>query len=265
MGKDSISTCNIMGVNICITNMDETVSTIMSNLEDWRGSYICVSNVHTTVMASEDEHYKNIQNSAVMALPDGAPLSQYCHEKGFHEAERVTGPDLMKTLLSRSADTNIKNDRYSQENQGGQKHIRHFFYGSTQETLDKLKQVITERYPEARICGMISPPFRELNETEDADTIYEINDSNPDIVWVGLGAPKQEIWMYNHQNKINALMIGVGAAFDYESGNIKRAPKWMQKMSLEWLYRLMQDPKRLLRRYVTTNAKYIRWKKRRQS
>lgn len=250
-----------MGVNICVTNMDETVYAIMSNLEDWRGSYICVANVHTTVMASEDEYYKNIQNSAVMALPDGAPLAQYCYKKGFHEAKRVTGPDLMKTLLSRKADINTKNDQCSQNNQEGQKNIRHLFYGSTQETLDKLKQVITERYPEAEICGMISPPFRELSEAEDEDIINEINNSNPDIVWVGLGAPKQEIWMYNHQNKIKALMIGVGAAFDYESGNIKRAPKWMQKMSLEWLYRLLQDPKRLFKRYATTNMKYIIWKR----
>ena len=254
-------TCSIMGVNISVTNMEKTVKSIVSNLDNWRGSYICVSNVHTTVMASEDEYYKNIQNSAVMALPDGAPLSQYCHEKGFHEAERVTGPDLMKTLLAMNTGAIVKNDQTSQNIQGRQKTIQHLFYGSTQETLDKLKQVITERYPEAEICGMISPPFRELSEVEDADIINEINNAKPDIVWVGLGAPKQEIWMYNHQNKINALMIGVGAAFDYESGNIKRAPKWMQKVSLEWLFRLMQDPKRLLNRYFDTNIKYIRWKR----
>lgn len=157
INQDQATICNIMGVNICVTNMDETVDAIMSNLENRRGSYICVSNVHTTVMASENESYKNIQNSAIMALPDGAPLSKYCREKGFNDAERVTGPDLMKTLLSRNADINTKNDQRSQNNQDGQKNIRHFFYGSTQETLDKLKQVITERYPEAEICGMISP------------------------------------------------------------------------------------------------------------
>ena len=261
INQDQATTCNIMGVNICVTNMDETVNTIMSNLEDWRGSYICVSNVHTTVMASENEDYKNIQNSAVMVLPDGAPLSQYCHEKGFYEAERVTGPDLMQRLLAINENNNKKKDQIGQISQEQHNTLCHFFYGSTEETLCKLKQVIKERYPNAEICGVISPPFRELNDDEDKQIIDKINNANPDIVWVGLGAPKQEIWMYNHQNKIKALMIGVGAAFDYESGNIKRAPKWMQKMSLEWLYRLIQDPKRLFKRYFTTNIKYMLWKR----
>ena len=255
LNQEQIQVCNIMGVNISVTNMKQTVNIILSNLEDWRGKYICVSNVHTTVMASEDEKYRNIQNSAVMALPDGAPLSRYCHEKGLHEAGRVTGPDLMKTLLEINA-TNLLNSPKRDNN------IRHFFYGSTDETLVKLKQTILERYPQAEICGMISPPFRELDDEEDTKIINKINDVNPDIVWVGLGAPKQEIWMYNHQAKINALMIGVGAAFDYESGNIKRAPQWMQNLSLEWLFRLIQEPSRLFKRYFTTNAKYLLWKMR---
>ena len=137
---------------------------------------------------------------------------------------------------------------------------RHYFYGSTQDTLDKLKAVINEKYKGAIICGMMSPPFRPLSVEEDEQIIKEINEANPDFIWVGLGAPKQEIWMAAHENKIGGLMIGVGAAFDYESGNIKRAPKWMQKLNLEWLYRLLQDPKRLLPRYIKTNSKFLMWK-----
>lgn len=240
----ALDCCNIMGVNISVTNMEKTIARIKENLESWSGKYICVSNVHTTVTASEDEEYLNIQNNAVIALPDGGPLSKFSREKGYNGAERVTGPDLMKRILNESAENGWK----------------HFFYGSTEETLAKLKKVIADKYPGAVICGMISPPFRPLSVAEDEEIVEEINRANPDFVWVGLGAPKQEVWMAAHQDRISGLMIGVGAAFDYEVGNIKRAPMWMQKSNLEWLYRLLQDPKRLLSRYLRTNTKYLLWK-----
>lgn len=240
----AFDTCNIMGVNIAVTNMEKTVNKIKDNLAEWSGKYICVSNVHTTVTASEDEAYKDIQNKAVISLPDGGPLSKFSREQGYEGAARVTGPDLMQRMLNDSAENGW----------------RHFFYGSTQETLDKLEKVIAERYPGAFVCGMISPPFRPLTAEEDADFIRQINESNPDFVWVGLGAPKQEVWMAAHEGKVHGLMIGVGAAFDYESGNIRRAPKWMQDRNLEWLYRLLQDPKRLFSRYFKTNTKYLMWK-----
>lgn len=240
----AFDTCNIMGVNISVTNMEKTVNKIKDNLQDWRGKYICVSNVHTTVTASEDDGYKDIQNKAVIALPDGGPLSKFSREKGYEGAARVTGPDLMKRVL----------------NESGANGWRHYFYGSTQETLDKLEKVVEERYPGAYICGMYSPPFRPLSIDEDKEICNTINDARPDFIWVGLGAPKQEVWMAAHEGKVNGLMIGVGAAFDYEAGNIKRAPKWMQDRNLEWFYRLMQDPKRLFSRYLKTNTKYLMWK-----
>lgn len=241
-------TCEIMGVNIAVTDMAKTVDMITDNINEWRGRYICVSNVHTTVTASEDDEYKEIQNEAVMALPDGGPLSKFSREQGFANAERVTGPDLMKEILQVS----------------GKHGWRHFFYGSTQETLDMLKEKLDERYPGAVVAGMYSPPFRSLTPQEDADIVEMINEAKPDFVWVGLGAPKQERWMAAHKKRVQALMIGVGAAFDYEAGNIKRAPQWMQKCSLEWLYRLFQDPKRLFKRYFDTNIKYLAWKWRRK-
>lgn len=242
----AFDTCNIMGVNISVTNMEKTVNKIKDNLNDWsqNGKYICVSNVHTTVTASEDDSYMNIQNKAVIALPDGGPLSKFSRENGYLGAARVTGPDLMQRILLESPENGWK----------------HYFYGSTQETLDKLRKVIEERYPGVNICGMMSPPFRPLTMEEDRDIIAEINASDADFIWVGLGAPKQEVWMAAHEGKVKGLMIGVGAAFDYESGNIKRAPKWMQDKNLEWLYRLMQDPKRLFTRYLKTNTKYLMWK-----
>ena len=136
---------------------------------------------------------------------------------------------------------------------------RHYFYGSTPETLQLLRKKVEERYPGVVISGMMSPPFREMTPQEDAQAVAEINATKPDFVWVGLGAPKQERWMAAHEDRVQALMIGVGAAFDYEAGNIKRAPMWMQKHNLEWLYRLMQDPKRLFHRYLKTNVKYLLW------
>ena len=154
---------------------------------------------------------------------------------------RVTGPDYMRQMLS----------------MGQQLHWRHFFYGSTPETLEKLRGVLTDKYPDLEIAGMISPPFRPLTPQEDAEMVEQINAARPDFVWVGLGAPKQEIWRADHQGRISGLMVGVGAAFDFEAGNISRAPQWMQKCNLEWLYRLMQDPKRLFKRYFYTNTKFI--------
>ena len=120
-----------------------------------------------------------------------------------------------------------------------------------------MEKALREEYPDIRIAGMYSPPFRALSAEEDGAIVEKINEAAPDFVWVGLGAPKQEIWMHDHQGRVQGLMVGVGAAFDYTAGNISRAPQWMQKHNLEWLYRLMQDPKRLFKRYFVTNTTYI--------
>lgn len=154
---------------------------------------------------------------------------------------RTTGPDYMKEILKIS-------------NKEG---YRHFFYGSTEETLKKLQRTLDRSYTDVQVAGMYSPPFRVLSVQEDEEIVRMINESNADFVWIGLGAPKQERWMAAHQGKIKGFMIGVGAAFDYEAGNIERAPQWMQKVNLEWLYRLLQEPKRLFKRYFYTNTKFI--------
>ena len=240
--KLQLKTCNILGVNINVTNMEDTVKIITENLDDIKGDYICVSNVHTTVMSYEDECYRDIQNSGFMALPDGKPLSVVSKKRGFSKAERITGPDLMEEIFKISEERGYK----------------HYFYGSTKETLNRLDKKLKEKYPKMKIVGMYSPPFRKLTEEENKEIEENLNKINPDFIWVGLGAPKQEIWMSEHKNKVNGLMIGVGAGFDYHAENISRAPKWMQRMSLEWLYRLCQDPKRLFKRYFKTNLKFIK-------
>ena len=239
--KSLIPTCNIMGVNIASINMEWLLQYIEKNLSEIQGDYICVSNVHTTVTSYEDSEYREIQNGGLMAIPDGGPLSSVGRKRGYADMERTTGPSLMGEIFKISA----------------AKGYRHYFYGSTEETLDLLQDKLVNTYPGIQIAGMYSPPFRPMTEEEDNEIIEKINETKPDFVWVGLGAPKQEKWMAAHQGKVNGLMLGVGAGFDYYAGNIERAPEWMQKHNLEWLYRLMQDPKRLFKRYLVTNTKFI--------
>lgn len=241
MIKDLIPTCNIMGVNLAAIDMPWLIEFTKRYIKELSGNYMCVSNVHTTVMSFDDEEYCAVQNGGIMAIPDGGPLSSVGRKRGFSSMKRTTGPDYMKEILQISAEEGY----------------RHYFYGSTQKTLDKLKRTIERKYPGVKLVGMYSPPFRSLSKEEDEEIIRMINENQADFVWVGLGAPKQERWMYEHQGKIKGFMIGVGAAFDYEAGNIDRAPMWMQKSNLEWLYRLLQEPGRLFKRYFYTNTKFI--------
>lgn len=239
--KNQIPTCKILGVDIAAINMDWLMDFTEHNLQNLFGDYMCVSNTHTTVMSYEDPEYCLIQNGGIMAIPDGGPLSTIGRRRGHRNIERTTGPSYMEEIFKISVT----------------KGFRHYFYGSTKETLEKLYQKLTEKYPGIQIVGMFSPPFNSLSTEEDIAIVRRINETKPDFVWVGLGAPKQEKWMSSHQGVINGFMIGVGAAFDYFAENIKRAPKWMQKMNLEWLYRLMQDPIRLFKRYMYMNTKFI--------
>ena len=241
VNKELIPTCNILGVNIAAINMEWLLAYLAQNLSDIKGDYICVSNVHTTVTSYEDASYCAIQNGGLMAIPDGGPLSTVGQKRGFKDMARTTGPSLMGEIFKISAE----------------KGYRHYFYGSTEETLELLYQKLTDHYPGIQIAGMYSPPFRPMTEEEDQEIVERINETKPDFVWIGLGAPKQEKWMAAHHGQIGGLMVGVGAGFDYYAENIKRAPEWMQKSNLEWLYRLMQDPKRLFKRYLVTNTKFI--------
>ena len=239
--KSRIPTCNIMGVNIAAINMEWLLEFTDKNIRDLSGDYMCVSNVHTTVTSYEDADYRAVQNGGIMAIPDGGPLSSVGRKRGYEKMERTTGPSYMGEILKISAE----------------KGYRHYFYGSTEETLEKLYNTLTENYQGVQIAGMYSPPFRPTTPEEDAAVVKRINETKPDFVWVGLGAPKQEKWMAAHQGVVEGFMVGVGAGFDYFAGNIERAPEWMQKCNLEWVYRLMQDPKRLFKRYLVTNTKFI--------
>ena len=239
--KSAIPICNIMGVDIAAIDMEWLVNYLNSNVKDLSGDYICVSNVHTTVTAYEDQEYCKVQNGGIMAIPDGGPLSSVGQKRGFKNMKRTTGPDLMERIFQISAE----------------KGFRHYFYGSTEEILSTLCQKLEERYPGIQIAGVYSPPFRTLTEEENRAVVDQINETCPDIIWVGLGAPKQEKWMAYNQGKLQGLMVGVGAGFAYHAGLLKRAPRWMQKCNLEWMYRLLQEPQRLFARYFYTNLKFV--------
>ena len=239
--KSQIPTCNILGVEIAAINMEWLLDFTLKNIRNLSGDYMCVSNVHTTVSAYEDDAYRSVQNGGILAIPDGGPLVSIGRKRGYGEMRRTAGPSYMLEIMKAS----------------GGKEFRHYFYGSTVDTLKKLKSTMQNKYPEVNIAGMYSPPFRKISDEEDQSIIEKINASKADFVWVGLGAPKQEVWMAEHQGKVNGFMIGVGAGFDYLAGNIKRAPEWMQRCNLEWLYRLIQEPRRLLKRYWYTNTKFI--------
>lgn len=239
--KLEIPVCNILGVNIAAVNMKWLVNYLVQNVKVLSGDYITVANVHTTVMAYENPVYCQIQNGGIMAIPDGGPLSSIGRKRGFENMCRSTGPDLMGEIFQISSKTGYL----------------HYFYGATEETLEILRMKLEKTYPELKIAGMYAPPFRPMTKEEDNKIIEVINEAAPDFVWIGLGAPKQEMWMGEHQGKVSGLMIGVGAGFDYFAGNIKRAPSWMQKHNLEWLYRLCQEPRRLFKRYLITNTKFL--------
>lgn len=239
--KSQVPTCNILGVDIAAINMDWLLEFTLKNIGELSGDYMCVANVHTTVSAYEDDEYKSVQNGGIMAIPDGGPLSSLGRHRGYRNMSRTTGPDYMKEILKLSAERGY----------------RHFFYGSTEQTLKRLQERLKADYPRLQIAGMYSPPFRNLTQEENACIIHCINDAGADFVWVGLGAPRQEVWMAEHQGKVKGFMVGVGAGFDYLAGNIARAPEWMQKYNLEWLYRLYQEPGRLWKRYMQTNTTFI--------
>ncbi|MHB9005150.1 MAG: WecB/TagA/CpsF family glycosyltransferase, partial [Coriobacteriia bacterium] len=189
-----------------------------------------------------DPALRQILNRAVLVTPDGMPLVWLLRLHGHKNAARVYGPDLLLAAC-----------------EFGLAHgWRHYFYGGAPDVPELLAQKLSARFPGLLIAGLESPPFHALTPAEDAAALQRINAARPDIVWVGLGAPKQEYWMAQHLGSVQApLMIGVGAAFDFHAGLKKQAPLWMQRSGLEWLFRLFQEPRRLWRRYLLNNPLFI--------
>lgn len=230
----------IIGVPISAVNMESCVRYIFTHWPQAEGNYICVSNVHTTVMAHDDSAYFEIQKNSFLSVPDGKPLSVIGKRK-YPKMDRVTGPDLMRRIFELSKE----------------KRLRHFFYGNTQENLNLLVARLKQDYPWLEIAGREPSVFREMTPAEEQQLADRINAVKPDFVWVALGAPRQEFFCARMKARVQSLMIGVGGAFNVLAGIVPEAPQWMQNFSMEWLYRLMMEPRRLFKRYLLTNTKFL--------
>lgn len=232
---------SVLGSHIDALSWDEAIGTICTWAENRESKYVAICNVHSVVTALQEPQHKHDLNQADMATCDGMPITWVLRKLGFVNQQRINGPDLMWKYCEKIEKT-------------GQKV---FFYGSTDDNLALLKGHLLATFPELKIAGMYSPPFRALTDAEDAEVVKKLNDSGAGVVFVGLGCPRQEHWMNEHRGKINAVTIGVGAAFNYHAGTIRRAPLWMQNAGLEWLHRLAADPRRLWKRYLVTNTLFI--------
>lgn len=227
---------NILGVGVSAINMGMALETIDRWIGNRERHYVCIRDVHGVILSQRDERLRQIHNAAGLVTPDGMPLVWVSRLRNYRHVQRVYGPDLMLEVCRKSASMGY----------------RHFLYGGASDVPDRLAGQLRCRFPGIRVVGTYSPPFRQLTLEEDEVIIRRINDSKADIIWVGLGTPKQEYWMAAHLGRLDApVMIGVGAAFDFLAGVKKQAPRWMQRNGLEWFYRLITEPRRLWWRYLT--------------
>lgn len=231
----------VMGAQIDAISWDDALQRIAQWAQARQSRYVCICNVHSVVSATRDSHFRQIVNGADLCTPDGAPVAWALRHLGWRDQQRINGPDLMWRYLALAE----------------QSQQAVFFYGSTQQTLEKLGSAVRRAFPALRMVGIHAPPFRKLTDVERRDEIALIRRSGAQLVFVGLGCPKQEQWMAENCQQLPAVLIGVGAAFDYHAGMVKRAPVWAQRSGLEWLYRMLAEPKRLFRRYMVTNSLFI--------
>ena len=230
-----LPTLNILGVEIDALDMERTILTIESLISSRQQGYICCVAAHSLMDCRRDPKLRRILNASRLTTPDGMSLVWLLRLSGHRHVERVYGPDLMLDVCQASTLSGY----------------RHFLFGGAPGVPEKLAESLLSRYPGLRIVGTYSPPMSSRMDKEDQQVIDQINAAQPDIVWVGISTPKQERWMAEHLGKIRApALIGVGAAFDFLSGNKRQAPRWMQRSGLEWFFRLLSEPRRLWRRYA---------------
>lgn len=232
---------NVIGSPIDMLDWDVAIQRISAWAHDHESRVVCICNAHSVVTARMDSQFGQILREADMATPDGAPVAWLLRRLGSIGQTRINGPDLMLKYCEHTA--KAKESIY--------------LYGASKSTLDVLERFLVSRFPGLTIAGAHSPPYRDLTPVEDEVVVKSINESGARIVWVSLGCPKQEKWMHEHRGRVNAVMIGVGAAFDYHAGSIKRAPLWMQRNGLEWLHRFLSEPRRLWKRYLVTNTLFL--------
>ena len=231
---------DILNMRVDVTNYPDASSRIIHWADQGKSGYVCAANVHMVMETHDDPSFNHIVNNADLVTPDGMPLVWALRMMGVEHATRVYGPDLTLHVCEAAAKNNISIG----------------LYGGTEESLVDFERFLMERYPGIRIACKIAPPFRPLTPEEDAHYTEMINASGVQVLFVGIGCPKQEKWMAEHKSTIQAIMLGVGAAFDFHTGRVKQAPAWMQKMGMEWFFRLMMEPQRLWKRYFKHNPRF---------
>jgi N-acetylglucosaminyldiphosphoundecaprenol N-acetyl-beta-D-mannosaminyltransferase len=231
----------LLGTPIDPLSWEQALGRILRWASARQSRMICLCNVHVVVSARHDEALARALQVADMSTPDGAPVAWLMRKIGWPEQQRISGPDLMWRLIAEAVRLQLPV----------------FLLGSTETTLARLTQRLQQVFPDLQIAGMLSPPFRQLSATEDAQMVEIINNSGARLLFVGLGCPKQEIWMAAQRDRVQAVMLGVGAAFDYHAGVLPRAPQNWQRLGLEWLYRLWREPTRLIKRYLVTNSLFL--------
>jgi N-acetylglucosaminyldiphosphoundecaprenol N-acetyl-beta-D-mannosaminyltransferase len=233
---------NVLGVGISVLNLRTARAALAEAVRTRRKGYICVTGVHGVMEAQADAAFKKILNAALLCTPDGMPMVWAGKLNGHRDMSRVYGPDLMLDVCAWSETSGAK----------------HFFYGGADGVAELLAQKLQAKFPKLEIAGTFTPPFRALTADEEKKLQAQVRELRPDIFWVGLSTPKQEKFMAEFLPKLDAtLMIGVGAAFDFHSGRVKQAPRWMQRSGLEWLYRLGCEPRRLAKRYLRNNPRFV--------
>ncbi|MGA2178458.1 MAG: WecB/TagA/CpsF family glycosyltransferase [Verrucomicrobiota bacterium] len=238
----AIQRVNVLGVGISVLNLRTALDAIADAVRARRKGYICVTGVHGVMEAQADATLRHILNQAFLCTPDGMPMVWMGWLRGHREMSRVYGPDLMLEVCA-----------WSEKNG-----CRHFFFGGAPGVAEQLRDNLTKRFPNLQVVGCYAPPFRPLNAEEEKQLQEMVHAAQPDILWVGLSTPKQEKFMAEFLLRLDVtLMIGVGAAFDFHSGRIQQAPRWMQRSGLEWFYRLCQEPGRLAKRYLRNNPLFV--------
>lgn len=232
---------NVLGVGVSAINMADALEFIDQSITEDARTYVCVCNVHSVMECRRSPELLDVFARADLVTPDGMPLV-WIGRRSHPNVSRVYGPDLMLAELARSAPLEH----------------RHFFYGGRPGVASALALQMRSRFPGLQIVGVLEPPVASLDDLATQQTADSINVSGANVVWVGIGSPKQESWMARMRPLLRAqVLLGVGAAFDFHSGSVQQAPRWMMRMGLEWLYRLFSDPRRLWRRYVIDNPWFV--------
>ncbi len=242
VANPSVASFRLLGVRVHAVQIPDAVSQMREWIEQKQGChYVAVTGMHGVMEAQHDPAFKQILNSAGLVVSDGMPLVWAGRRYGYPMKRRVYGPELMLTFCEQTA------------NQG----YRHYFYGGAEGVPEALAESLTRQFPGLRVAGCYSPPFRPVTEEEDREIVARINASGADIVWVGLSTPKQEKWMHAHRDKLRVpVLMGVGAAFDLNTGRLTQAPAWMREHGMEWFFRLVMEPRRLWRRYLVLGPKF---------